>query len=55
MKTKEVLDLLRITRQNLTKCVKNGIIRVAVLPNGHYDYNEEGVYKIFNKGVNVKL
>jgi predicted site-specific integrase-resolvase len=25
-----------------------------VLPNGHYDYNEEDVYKIFNKGIKRK-
>jgi len=54
MNTKEVLNLLRITRQTLTKYVKNGTIRVTVLPNGHYDYNEEDVYKIFNKGVKRK-
>ncbi|SDC80043.1 Predicted site-specific integrase-resolvase [Desulfurella multipotens] len=52
MKTKEVLNLLRITRQTLTKYVKNGTIRVTVLPSGHYDYNDEDVYKIFNKGIN---
>ncbi|MGC8790520.1 MAG: IS607 family transposase [Desulfurella sp.] len=52
MKTKEVLNLLRITRQTLTKYVKSGTIRVTVLPSGHYDYNDEDVYKIFNKGIN---
>lgn len=51
MKTKEVLNLLRVTRQTLTKYVKNGTIKVTVLPSGHYDYNDEDVYKIFNKGV----
>jgi predicted site-specific integrase-resolvase len=51
MKTKEVLNLLCITRQTLTKYVKNGTIRINILPNGRYDYNDEDVYKIFNKGV----
>lgn len=51
MKTKEVLQLLRISRATLTKYVKNGLIKVTVLPNGRYDYNEESVYKNFNKGL----
>ncbi len=51
MKTKEVLNLLRITHKTLTKYVKNGTIRINILPNSRYDYNDEDVYKIFNKGV----
>lgn len=35
MLSKEVLDLLKITRPTLTKYVKNGIIKVSVLPNGY--------------------
>jgi len=54
MKTKEVLELLQITRPTLTKYVKNGWIKVNVLPNGRYDYDEESVYKLFNKGVERK-
>lgn len=51
MTSKEVLQLLRITRQTLTKYVKEGIIRVKVLPNKRYDYNEEDVYNFINKGI----
>lgn len=51
MKTKEVLQLLRISRTTLTKYVKNGLIKVTTLPNGRYDYNEESVYKNFNKNL----
>jgi predicted site-specific integrase-resolvase len=54
MKAKEVLQLLRISRPTLTKYVKEGRIRVTVLPNSLYDYNEEDVYKIFLKGVERK-
>ncbi len=54
MKAKEVLQLLRISRPSLTKYVKKGIIRITVLPNGRYDYNEEDVYKIFMRGVERK-
>ncbi|BCS81808.1 hypothetical protein CaldiYA01_17680 [Caldicellulosiruptor diazotrophicus] len=39
MKAKEVLELLKISRPTLTKYVKEGKIRVTVMPNGFYDYN----------------
>lgn len=45
MKAKEVLELLKISRPTLTKYVKEGKIRVTVMSNGFYDYNEEDVYK----------
>ena len=51
MNSKEVLRLLGFTRQTLTKYVKNGIIKVKVLPNGRYDYDDESVYKFLNKDV----
>lgn len=54
MTAKEVLRILGITRQTLTKYVKTEVIRVEVLPNGRYDYNEEDVYKFLNKDVNRK-
>lgn len=54
MKSKEVLELLQITRPTLTKYVKNGTIKVNVMPNGRYDYDKDSVYKLFNKGVNRK-
>jgi putative resolvase len=55
MKAKEVLNLLRITRQTLTKYVKEGIIKVTTLPNGHYDYHEESVYSFLNKDIDRKI
>ena len=54
MKAKEVLELLQISRPTLTKYVKEGIIKVHVLPNGRYDYDKESVYQLFNKGVERK-
>ena len=54
MKSKEVLELLQISRPTLTKYVKEGTIQVEVLPNGRYDYNEKSVYKMFNKGIDRK-
>jgi len=54
MKAKEVLNLLRITRQTLTKYVKEGILKVETLPNGRYEYDEESVYAFLNKDVKRK-
>lgn len=54
MKAGEVLALLRITRPTLTKYVREGILKVDILPNGRYDYNEESVYALLNKNVKRK-
>lgn len=54
MKSKEVLELLQITRPTLTKYVKEGLIKTTTLPNDRYDYDSESVYKLFNKGVERK-
>ena len=54
MKAKEVLRLLRISRQTLTKYVKDGLIEVETLPNGRYEYNEKSVYKFLNKDLKRK-
>lgn len=54
MKAKEVLRLLRISRQTLTKYVKDGVIKVETLPNGRYEYNEKSVYKFLNKDLKRK-
>lgn len=45
MKASKVLKILNISRQTLTKYVKNGDIRVIQLANKQYDYNEEDVYR----------
>jgi predicted site-specific integrase-resolvase len=54
MKASEVLKILRITRPTLSKYVKEGIIKVTVLPNGRYDYLSESVYAFLNKDVQRK-
>ena len=51
MRSKEVLNLLRVTRPTLTKYVKSGKIKVIRKPNGHYEYDEESVYAFLNKDV----
>lgn len=54
MKAKEVLRLLRISRQTLTKYVKVGIIKAETLPNGRYEYDEKSVYTFLNKDLKRK-
>ena len=54
MLAKDVLRVLGITRPTLTKYVKTGIIRVNVLPNKRYDYNEDDVYGFLNKDMKRK-
>jgi len=51
MKSGEVLRLLGISRPTLAKHLREGRIRASRLHNGLWDYNEEDVYKIFNKGI----
>jgi putative resolvase len=55
MKAKEVLNLLRISRNTLTRYVSNGTIRIEVQPNKYYNYNEEDVYRILNKDIKRKV
>lgn len=54
MLAKEVLSLLRISRQTLTKYVKTKKIKVTKLHNGHYDYDTHDVYRILNKDISRK-
>ncbi len=54
MKSKDVLNLLRITRQTLTRYVKNGTIRTSLQPNKYYNYNDDDVYKLLNKNIKRK-
>ena len=46
MKSKKVLNILKVTRPTLCSYVKRGIIKVKEKVNGHYDYDEESVYKL---------
>ncbi len=44
MFARDVLRILGITRQTLTKYVKTGTIRVAVLPNKRYTTTTKKTY-----------
>lgn len=52
MNAHEVLYRLDITRQTLTKYVKNGIIKAEKKENGQYEYDDESVYKLLNERKN---
>ena len=54
MKSCKVLKLLNVTRPTLCSYVKNNQIKVKKLAFGHYDYDEESVYKFLNKNVERK-
>lgn len=54
MLAKEVFRILKISRPTLTKYVKSGIIRIEILPNGRYNYNEDDVYKFLNRDLKRK-
>ena len=55
MKSKEVLKLLNVSRVTLVSYVKKGIIKVTLLPNGYYDYDDQSVYDFlgYKKRYNV--
>jgi len=55
MKANEVLSLLNISRPTLTKYVKNGWIKVDVLQNNRYRYDEKSIYEFLNKSIDRKV
>jgi len=54
MKAKETLQILGIARGTLCRYVKEGIISAAVLPNKRYDYCDNDIEKLLNKGIERK-
>jgi len=54
MRTKEVLNLLRISRKTLHVYATTGKIRYTVMPNGYYDYNDD-VYKLLNRNHSIEV
>ena len=56
MLSKEVLQLLGISRPTLTKYVKTGVIRITELPNKRYDYNsDDGATRFIVKSYDIKI
>jgi len=54
MKASEVLSALRITRQTLTRYVKDGNIVAYKNKIGRYEYDEKSVYSFLNKNIERK-
>ena len=48
MKAKQVLQMLDISRVTLHNYVKSGKIKVTLLPNGYYDYDEQSVLSLIS-------
>ena len=54
MKAKQVLNLLKITRPTLSKYVKEGKLSIDSKVNGQYNYNDQSVFSLLNRGVSRK-
>lgn len=54
MKANEVMKTLQISRPTLLRWRKAGILKARKLPSGHYDWDDDTVYKILNKGEDRK-
>ena len=46
MKANEVLKILGITRNSLTKYHKTGLVKIDSIINKHYVYNDDSVYAL---------
>jgi len=51
MKAHEALKLLQISRMTLFRWRRDGILKARKLPSGRYDWDEDSIYAIVNKGV----
>ena len=49
MKAKDVLSILNILRPTLKRYREKEILKAALLPTGHYDFDEESVYLLKRK------
>ena len=50
MKAHEVMKILQISRSTLLRWRKEGILKANKLPSGQYDWDEDSVYALINKG-----
>lgn len=46
MKAKKVLNILKVSRPTLCHYVKSEKLKVNLLPNGDYDYDDDSVYNL---------
>lgn len=50
MKANEVMKILQISRSTLLRWRKEGILKANKLTSGQYDWDEDSVYALINKG-----
>lgn len=50
MKASEVMKTLQISRSTLLRWRKEGILKAKKLPSGQYDWDEDSVFELINKG-----
>ena len=50
MKANEVMKTLQISRSTLLRWRKEGILKAKKLPSGQYDWDEDSVFELVNKG-----
>lgn len=50
MKANEVMKALQISRSTLLRWRKEGILKAKKLPSGQYDWDEDSVFELINKG-----
>ena len=55
MKSKEVLNLLKVSRVTLSTYVRTGIIKVTPLANGFYDYDEKSVFAFLGRKSRINV
>ena len=51
MKSKDVLNLLKVTRVTLMNYIKSGKIKATKMGNGLYDYDEKSVFAFLKKDI----
>lgn len=49
MKSKEVLELLKVSRVTLSTYVRTGRIKATLMENGYYNYHDDSVYAFLGK------
>lgn len=50
MKANEVMKTLQISRSTLLRWRRDGILKAKKLPSGQYDWDENSVFELINKG-----
>lgn len=55
MKSSEVMKILRISNPSLVKYRRQGVLKAIELPNGYFEYDEESVYNLLNKGMKRRI